>query len=119
MAEKVDTALTPCPFCGCAVLELSNTHTASYWIECTNCGAQVTGEPFYGDDKALNHLLAKRSAVKAWNRREGPDARVAELEAELLVITGAVEDALPHVDDMQTRRELRAAIAKGTTDETT
>lgn len=72
--EKEHGKLKPCPFCGNRELEVTNTHTASYWVECLECGAEVSGE--YGGDGfqtetafRAGHELALRSAVKAWNRR--------------------------------------------------
>ncbi len=81
--------LKPCPFCGGSNVELSNTHTASFWCEC-ECGAQAHGEYFEGpqrDDKFSytpspggfaeadlpdmypEYQQAARSAIEAWNRR--------------------------------------------------
>jgi Lar family restriction alleviation protein len=65
--------IEPCPFCGGWDLALENTHTASYWVACNDCNAQVSGEP-YGTDRRRptmrQHRLAKASALKAWNRRD-------------------------------------------------
>ena len=63
-----------CPFCGSADLELHNTHTAYYCVECNECGAQVSGKPFgtrLPSNKLTmaNHRRAKASALAAWNRR--------------------------------------------------
>lgn len=62
----------PCPFCDSVDLELQNTHTATYWIECRECSAEVTGTS-YGDGKGRlaksQHAKAKASAIIAWNRR--------------------------------------------------
>jgi Lar family restriction alleviation protein len=63
----------PCPFCGSTDLELCNTWTASYWIECLWCGAQMHGESFNeGWDHLqlrMRHVKAKESAIKRWNSR--------------------------------------------------
>ena len=70
--EASDEVL-PCPFCGGTDLELCNTHTASYWIECP-CGAEVRGggfSPKRGYAQMKHHLKAKAAALAAWNRREG------------------------------------------------
>lgn len=32
--------LEPCPFCDSSDVEITNTHSPSYWAECNNCGAQ-------------------------------------------------------------------------------
>lgn len=76
----------PCPFCGGSNLELSNTHTACYSVECNDCGAQITGENLtgnYASEKIplTRHIKAKSSALLAWNRRApaapAPAERVA------------------------------------------
>lgn len=66
----------PCPFCGSDDIELANTHTPSYWVECLECSAEVHGQYFeeaFNFDPDGGHLLshekAKASALKAWNRR--------------------------------------------------
>lgn len=62
--------LKPCPFCGSTKLEVCNTWTASYWVECLGCSAQVHGRISFGErgTKAL-HVKAKASAIEAWNTR--------------------------------------------------
>ena len=57
-----------CPFCGGDDIELKNTHTASYWIEC-KCGAEMHGRPFPGHG-LKSHEKAKASAIEKWNDRE-------------------------------------------------
>lgn len=68
--------ILPCPFCGSHDIELCNTHTPSYWMECQECDAQVHGE--YGPDlvsgpgsygSLRQHEAAAKSAIAAWNRR--------------------------------------------------
>jgi len=65
----------PCPFCGSADVELRNTHTASYWMACNECGAEHHGGKAFGRNiessylTLRHHQLAKVSALKAWNRR--------------------------------------------------
>lgn len=75
----------PCPFCGGADLELSNTHTACYTVVCP-CGVEVTGASFsgnYSSDRIprARHVTAKANALAAWNRRApsapAPATRVA------------------------------------------
>lgn len=79
LTEEERRNLLPCPHCGSADLELSNTHTACYTIQCLGCEEQgfrveVTGRAF-GQDRPSDrlsrgqHLRAKKSAVAAWNRR--------------------------------------------------
>lgn len=64
----------PCPFCGSRDVELCNTHTATYWLECQGCGAEVSGKA-YGTNTPSEkqtprqHRLAVVSALVAWNRR--------------------------------------------------
>lgn len=62
--------INPCPFCGSGNIELHNTHTPTYWMECQGCGARATGQSFnvYGDSED-SHLAAAQSALTAWNRR--------------------------------------------------
>lgn len=66
--------LKPCPFCGSEDLDLCNTHTASYWIECQCCTAQVHGKSF-GDkfpselQTRRHHRSAADSAITKWNAR--------------------------------------------------
>lgn len=74
---EVGDSFLPCPFCGSVDIELANTHRASYWMECRDCGATVHGKA-HGRDRASDkltmrqHRMAKRSALAAWNRRFGP-----------------------------------------------
>lgn len=63
LAERLVETLLPCPFCGAEDLELVNTHTPSYWVECETCRAEAHG------DSLQTHTAAIRSAVDAWNRR--------------------------------------------------
>jgi glutathione S-transferase len=63
----VDPELKPCPFCGGSDLEVANTHTASYWVECM-CGAQRGGTPQNGRSRR-SHRLAFLDAINAWNER--------------------------------------------------
>lgn len=79
--------LESCPFCGGDDLELSNTHTACYWVSCLACEeagfrVEVTGRSFGGDRPSEQlslgqHRRAKASAIEGWNRRSvamGPAA---------------------------------------------
>lgn len=68
-------ALRGCPFCGGTDVEICNTHSPAYWIECLECGAECPGDT---DDEAscateleaLNtHNRALLSAVERWNTR--------------------------------------------------
>lgn len=72
----------PCPFCGSDDIELTNTHTACYWCECQNCGAQVTGEAYEGDHSENAHKVAALSAIKAWNTRAKPDRHKVPLNPD-------------------------------------
>ncbi|EIP9221027.1 Lar family restriction alleviation protein [Salmonella enterica] len=70
--------LAPCPFCGQDdELEICNTHTASFWVEC-GCGAQMDGgyNAWAGISKTKEEALAHfeealRDAVNNWNNRHG------------------------------------------------
>lgn len=69
----VDVALDrehvlPCPFCG-GKAELNHTWTASYWMECVDCGAEAPGNYTGGDRSKREHLRAAKSALDTWNRR--------------------------------------------------
>lgn len=72
---KEDAALKPCPFCGSTELEVTNTHTPCYSVECTTCSAEARGAWSYGKRirSAVNclrvHRKAFESAVVAWNTR--------------------------------------------------
>lgn len=69
--------IVPCPFCGCASVELEHTWTASYWMKCTGCGVELHGD--YGGDLFLScadpdhdadaHLASAEDALKRWNTR--------------------------------------------------
>lgn len=63
-----EEVLLPCPFCGSSNVELVNTWTACYWLEC-ECGAQIDGESFPNDYSLADHEKSKRSAIEKWNRR--------------------------------------------------
>jgi Lar family restriction alleviation protein len=65
-------AVLPCPFCGSTDLELQNTHTPHYWIECQGCEAQVS-DPGHGRRNTLPaHRASKAAVLAAWNRRALP-----------------------------------------------
>lgn len=58
-----------CPFCGSYDIELCNTHTPSYWVECEGCGAQIHGPHSEYEDDARGHIDSANSAANAWNER--------------------------------------------------
>lgn len=60
--------LSPCPFCG-GKAKLEHTWTASYWIECDDCGGEVAGTWSGDASKPQDHKKAARSAIATWNRR--------------------------------------------------
>ena len=69
--------LAACPHCGFThTLEICNTHTPSYWIEC-ECGAQWHGGYVETGRKASRakviaaHRKAMDNAIRGWNRRRG------------------------------------------------
>lgn len=68
-------ALRNCPFCGGADLEICNTHSPAYWIECVTCGAECPGEVENEGSCATElealkaHNRALLSAVECWNQR--------------------------------------------------
>lgn len=61
--------LLPCPFCGGTNLELANTWTASYWIECQDCEAQISGVAYEPNESREAHELSAASAIVKWNTR--------------------------------------------------
>jgi|GEM_PF-2543999 len=71
----VGDLVKPCPFCGdVESLELSNTHTPIYEIEC-RCGAKMEGDyhdPYESktfQDYCLCRELAIKSVMKLWDTR--------------------------------------------------
>lgn len=69
--QLTDEEIKPCPFCGSDDIELCNTHTAAYWMECQECSAQVDGKSYEGASgkEEENHLMSAESAVQKWNCR--------------------------------------------------
>ena len=67
--DTVGDQPAPCPFCG-GRAGLHHTWTASYWLECGECGAEMhdTGRIGSHDSKAA-HLASARRVVRTWNRR--------------------------------------------------
>jgi hypothetical protein len=55
--------LEPCAHCGSEELEVWNTHTPSFAVEC-ECGAEMHGDYF-----AKSFRKAITSVVKKWNQR--------------------------------------------------
>jgi len=64
-----DEEVKPCPFCGSRDIAICNTHSALYWMECQNCGAQVDGKNYGDRNDDESHLEAARSALSTWNHR--------------------------------------------------
>lgn len=70
--------LLPCPFCHSAEnLEICNTHTATFWIEC-ECGAQMHGGYHAFAQRAKTQEEARAGFMEAlvwvvdqWNHRNG------------------------------------------------
>ena len=61
--------LKPCPFCGAEDIELTNTWTACYWVQCLSCGASAFGEGYPDSDSLEDHKEAAKEAIEAWNQR--------------------------------------------------
>lgn len=67
--------LEPCPFCGGNSIELQNTWTPSYWLECQDCEARASSRGHWNEQEdpqgtdPESHELAKAAAIAAWNRR--------------------------------------------------
>lgn len=72
---KEDAKLKGCPFCGSENVEIGNTHTPAYFVQCVDCNAETHATYTYG--KALKtrkqcqreHQRSFMSAVDAWNTR--------------------------------------------------
>lgn len=124
MSEK----LLPCPFCGGTEVELKNTHTASFWVECSSCGCEISGEHFDGprrDDRfsyseqpqgkfeaKLEELhpeykRAALSAIARWNSRAAPLA-----QAPVALLEGPKNGILVEPDDMRFLMQ-QAGIGEG------
>ncbi len=63
-----EKTLKYCPFCGSSAL-IENTHTPSYWISCTDCGAEVHAIHEQYEDTITGHKKSIVAAVKSWNQR--------------------------------------------------
>lgn len=66
-SETIAT-LKPCPFCA-GVARLANTHTASYWVECSTCGAERHDPKIGNGDGMRAHRASAKRAIAAWNER--------------------------------------------------
>lgn len=66
----IDVPLLPCPFCGSSDLEVENTHTPSYTVECA-CGAERSPQRTRAWTRAGHH--SKRAPPRAG--REGASER--------------------------------------------
>ncbi len=69
LADFPDIKLKPCPFCGSEELELINTHTPYYWIECVSCCCELTCSGDYANTVA-DHKKAALNVIGKWNRRQ-------------------------------------------------
>lgn len=58
-----------CPFCGSDDIIVQNTWTASYWVECSDCGAEMHTQSSGDHDNKDHHLREARAALDAWNVR--------------------------------------------------
>ena len=67
-ADAADV-FNPCPFCGGRDIELANTHTAHYWVECKGCEAQVPDPKSPRSKSQYAHRQSAHRAIFAWNRR--------------------------------------------------
>ena len=65
-----DDVVLPCPFCGSDDIELQNTWTAAYWLQCQECGVKMSDPGMDRDPNSLkDHQASKAGALAAWNRR--------------------------------------------------
>lgn len=68
--ELTHELILPCPFCG-SNPKLEHTWTASYWIECEDCGASVGDPRISGDpENRRSHMASAKRALNAWNSRK-------------------------------------------------
>jgi hypothetical protein len=138
MKNTVKPELLPCPFCGGHNLEIANTHTPSFWVQCNDCEAQVSGGYFkgpqrdtkfsYSDDPqgpyeaGFNDLhpeykKAALSAIHAWNNRVAPPtstaiaARVIQTAAEVCEKWAKEADHRGYEGDAALYRKLKSEIA--------
>lgn len=58
-----------CPFCGGDNITLNNTWTASYWVECSDCGAEMHTQSSGDYNNKGHHLREAKAALDAWNTR--------------------------------------------------
>jgi len=67
--ELEEEEVNSCPFCGSVDIALCNTHTAAYWMECQDCGAEIDGKSYANSNTAESHLASAKSALANWNHR--------------------------------------------------
>ncbi len=79
MSEIIQLHLTendvvlPCPFCASEEIELANTWTACYWLECQRCGCEMHDRNLAGDPVSVEaHQASKSAVIAAWNQRAEP-----------------------------------------------
>jgi hypothetical protein len=64
-----DEILKQCHFCGSKELELWNTHSPHYTIEC-ECGAQINDDfPTDRKESDKGHLDSAKRVIEKWNTR--------------------------------------------------
>lgn len=71
--------LKNCPFCGERDdLEICNTHTRHYWVDCNNCGGHISpvmppsarlGKSRSAAGERRKHMDCIEAAIKGWNTR--------------------------------------------------
>ena len=73
VGDDIMEILTSCPFCGNEKLEITNTHTPCYSVEC-ECGVEVCGQGFTPITESFQdyigaHEEALKDAIERWNHR--------------------------------------------------
>ena len=64
-------AMKPCPFCGHRDVELANTHTPYYWMECRSCGCEIPDPRSARGTGERSHRASAMRAIAAWQSRIG------------------------------------------------
>ncbi|RJT37392.1 Lar family restriction alleviation protein [Rahnella woolbedingensis] len=74
--DGIDMPLKPCPFCGSDLMQVENTGTACYWVECSLCTAQGAVVAAADEEQIVDTVTMKtihaevfNEAIRSWNIR--------------------------------------------------